>query len=310
MLAFVLSLIPFVYALFSTTVFNLWLTGWAVEFRSEMPPLLVALFPHALDRDAASVSKVTDLPAVLLRDFALVALFAVQHSVMARPAFKRMIVRLGFPVHLERSLYVLASCVVVHLIPVYALSFGPELYSTSGLLRTVIQSLRLFGLLFQLVAMLSFDFFDLLGVKQAWNPEAYKNTLNKKMVRQRAERQGGAIGCSLLALLITHLWSRVLLVCFQSLNTNGLFGYMRHPIMTGFLVILWAAPDMTLGRLYLSALLTGYIMLAVFAFEEPDLRCAFANYSQYSKVVPPFFPHSIHAATLQEIDAAADTKRN
>lgn len=216
MIAFVLSLIPFVGALFSLTTFVMWLTGWNVEFRSEMPAMLVDMFPHALDRDGAVVSKGADLSAVLLRDFALVALFGLQHSIMARPVFKRWIVRLGFPIYLERSLFVLASNIAVYQMPAHAVSFGPQLYSTSGALRNAIQSLRLFGVVFLHVALMSFDMLDLLGVKQAWHPEAYKATLNKKPVSQqgtqaKAERQRERVFSPVCSSLVLCFVSALLL---------------------------------------------------------------------------------------------------
>jgi protein-S-isoprenylcysteine O-methyltransferase Ste14 len=187
-------------------------------------------------------------------DSGLLLLFALQHSVMARPWFKRWWTRV-VPQPAERSTYVLASTLVMVLLmwlwrplphPVWS---APE-----GWPRVVLWTLYLAGWVLVLASTLAIDHFDLFGLRQ--------------VIARARERRYEA----------------------PRFRTPLLYRLVRHPLMVGFLVVFWAASHMSVGRLLFAAASTGYILVGI-RFEERDLSSQLGeSYRQYLKDVPGYVP--------------------
>lgn len=172
------------------------------------------------------------LAEALTVDLALVALFGVQHSVMARPAFKETWTRL-VPRAVERSTYVIVSALALGALIAFWKPMPDVLWEARGGAALTIYAIFGLGAAILVSATFMIDHFDLFGLKQAWHAG-------------RTRRPSSNF--------------RVVL----------LYRLVRHPIMLGFLVMFWAVPRMTLDHLVLSLGLTAYILVALH-FEERDL---------------------------------------
>ena len=195
--------------------------------------------------------------AAVLVDAVLLGLFAGQHSVMARPWFKRWwTARLVAP-SVERSTYVLASNLVVGLLLVAWRPLPATVWHASGGgVRALWWALYLAGWGVTLLSTLQIGHFDLFGLRQVM-----------ARARQRAYAEPG-------------------------FATPGLYRLVRHPLMAGFLIAFWATPDMSVGRLLFALSASGYILVAV-RFEEHDLRRQLGEaYRRYSERVPRFVPRA------------------
>ncbi len=194
------------------------------------------------------------LPALVV-DLALLTLFAVQHSGMARRAFKRWLTRL-VPPAVERSTYVLASSLVLALLfwqwrPLGGFAWRVEDPAARALLWAVFA----LGWLTVLGGTFMISHTHLFGLSQVW-----------ARLRRRPSPQ-------------------------PPFQTRGLYRYLRHPLMTGFLVAFWATPDMSWGHLLFAGASTGYILLATLALEERDLERQLGEpYRRYRREVPAFLP--------------------
>jgi protein-S-isoprenylcysteine O-methyltransferase Ste14 len=207
------------------------------------------LVPKSIDSAAPGPVGVAIAINVLL-----LALFGVQHSVMARPAFKRVWTRI-VPEPIERSTYVLLSCVALAVVmwqwrTIDAVVWDPQQPIVRGLLWTLFAA----GWLMVPAVTLLINHFDLFGLRQVW----------------------------------LHLRKQ----SYESLpfREPGLYRRMRHPLYVGWAIAFWATPTMTVGHLLFAAVLTGYMLLAV-RFEERDLVNHFgAKYIDYRRRVPMFVP--------------------
>jgi protein-S-isoprenylcysteine O-methyltransferase Ste14 len=190
----------------------------------------------------------------LIVNLLLVAAFALQHSVMARPAFKRWWTRV-VPEPIERSTYVLASCLVCWLLmacwqPITAVAW----HVAHPLGRAVLWGLFAAGWLAVPLVSLMIHHFDLFGTRQVW-----------------LHWQGRPY---------TPLAFRVPL----------LYRFVRHPLYLGWALAFWATPAMTLGHLLFASSLTVYMGLAAI-LEERDLVNYFGRqYAEYQQRVPMFMP--------------------
>ena len=190
----------------------------------------------------------------LAADLGLLALFGVQHSLMARPAFKRLLTRL-VPVPVERSTYVLASCLALAALfrfwrplPAVVWDLGPSA------LRLAAWAGFWGGTALVLASTFLINHLDLFGLAQVW-----------ARFRSRPYRE-------------------------PEFRLTALYARVRHPLMLGFLVTFWCAPVMTAGHLLFAAGASGYI-LAGTLLEERDLaRTLGMPYAAYRKAVPRFFP--------------------
>ena len=202
-----------------------------------------------------SIDAPRDAPvaAALLTDLALLALFAVQHSVMARPAFKRLWTRL-VPESAERSTYMLFSCLALGAAMVYWQPVGGVLWDTQApAVRASLFGIYVLGWGILLWATFLLNHFDLFGLRQVW--------LQLVARSYRPLPFGNPI----------------------------LYRYVRHPIYVGWLLTFWAAPTMTVAHLLFALTLSGYILIAI-QFEELDLVAAHPEYEDYRRRVPMLLP--------------------
>ena len=187
-------------------------------------------------------------------DAALLGLFAVQHSLMARPWFKEKWTRV-VPASLERSTYVLFSSLALILLFWQWRPLGGVVWSVEDpLARGVIWALFGFGWGLVLVATFLINHFDLFGLRQVW-----LQLLGRPYTRLR-------------------------------FGTPGPYRMVRHPLYVGWLFAFWMAPTMTLAHLLFAVATTGYILIAI-RLEERDLVHEFgASYESYRRRVPMLIP--------------------
>ncbi len=208
------------------------------------------LVPKTID----SGTEPSILTAVLI-NVVLLSVFALQHSVMARPAFKRWFTSMMSPA-MERSTYVLLSSLALVLIfwqwqPITAIVWEVE----RPMLVYLMYGLFFMGYLIVLLSTFMINHFELFGLKQI-----YDNLKHRPAVHMQ----------------------------FQ---TNYLYKIIRHPIMLGFLIAFWATPVMTVGHLLFAGVTTAYILVAVTYLEERDLKKALGKkYEAYQKDVPMLIP--------------------
>ncbi|HLZ34285.1 MAG TPA: isoprenylcysteine carboxylmethyltransferase family protein [Nitrospira sp.] len=184
----------------------------------------------------------------------LLGLFAVQHSVMARPAFKRWWTRF-IPKPVERSTYVLFSSIALLLLFYSWQPMGGTIWEVRDpILRGTIHGLFAGGWLLILAATFLINHFDLFGMRQVWlylKGEPY-----------------------------TPL----------KFATPGLYRYVRHPLYVGWLLTFWATPMMTAAHLVFAIATSAYILIAI-RWEERDLVDAHGPaYAQYRQEVPMLIP--------------------
>ena len=205
--------------------------------------------PKSIDSGAAGPFA----PALLI-NAALLTLFALQHSGMARPGFKRWWTRF-VPKPIERSTYVLLAS--GSLILLYALwqPMTQVVWSAQApFARALLWAVFAIGWTTVLLSTFMIGHMDLFGLRQVW----------------------------------LHLRDRVRPA--DRFRTPMLYRVVRHPIMLGFLLGFWATPDMSVGHLVFSLATTGYILIAV-QLEERDLMAHFGDvYRQYRQRVPAFVP--------------------
>lgn len=211
--------------------------------------------PVAIDAAGASFSW----RAVAI-DALLIALFAVQHSVMARPGFKGWWTRF-VPSEIERSTYVLASCVVTVLLMAAWQPIGPNVWDVQQpVARGLLWGLFAAGWLMVPIVSLLINHFDLFGTRQVW-----------LRFRGRA---------------YTYLPFR----------TPGIYRFVRHPLYVGWMVAFWATPTLSVGHLLFAGLMSAY-MLAAIPVEERDLIGVHGDqYRRYRARVPALIPRLAPAA--------------
>jgi protein-S-isoprenylcysteine O-methyltransferase Ste14 len=200
-----------------------------------------------------SAPEVPLVPAITV-NASLLILFALQHSLMARPAFKQVWTRI-VPVHLERSIYVLLASLCLMLLMWQWQPIGGVVWSTTNeTVQTVLLVSYLLGWSLVFISTFLINHFDLFGLRQAW---LYAMG---KPYRQLPFR------------------------------IPALYKMVRHPLYLGFLIAFWSTPVMTIAHLLFALLTTGYILTAI-QFEEKDLINEFGNqYSDYKKSVPMILP--------------------
>jgi protein-S-isoprenylcysteine O-methyltransferase Ste14 len=196
-----------------------------------------------------------DLVTSLLINAALLMLFVVQHTIMARPAFKRWWTRL-VPAAIERSIFVaLASLCLITLFWLWR-PMPTVIWDLRDVpaLNITLTGLSLSGYLFAVASSFMVSHFDLFGLRQVW-----------LHFQNRGYRP----------------------IAFRLV---GFYKLVRHPLMVGFLVAFWATPFMTLGHLFFAVMVTGYVLFGTW-IEERDLVAHFGDdYRSYQKTVPGFIP--------------------
>jgi protein-S-isoprenylcysteine O-methyltransferase Ste14 len=204
--------------------------------------------PRSIDSPPSS-----DFITSLIIDVALLMVFAVQHSLMARPMFKRWLTSF-VPEPAERSTYVLVSSLALIALFAYWQPLGGTIWSVDGPAALVLHALCAFGWLLVLVSTFLINHFDLFGLRQVW-------------VDLRGETY-------------THLGFR----------TPGPYRLVRHPLYVGWLFAFWATPTMTAAHLLFAVATTGYILIAI-QLEERDLVDSLGDaYREYRERVPMLIP--------------------
>jgi protein-S-isoprenylcysteine O-methyltransferase Ste14 len=206
--------------------------------------------PKGIDSGAA-----VPLAEALVVNLALLGLFAVQHSVMARRGFKRWWTRI-VPEPVERATFVLAATVVLALLlwqwrPIAA----PIVWSvTDPWARLALQAVFWLGWAILLISTFLLNHFELFGLRQPW-----------------AHWRGQQMPA-------------------PDFRTPVFYQHVRHPLYLGFLLAFWATPTMSAGHLLFAVATTGYILIGIW-FEERDLIAQFGNrYRAYREQVGMLLP--------------------
>ena len=241
------KLIGFLYGLVAYLFFAVTIV-YAIGFVSSL------MVPKTIDSGPAGAP----MEAIII-NLLLMSLFAIQHSVMARPQFKKWWTQF-VPKAVERSTYVLLSSLALMLLfwqwrPIPAVVWQVSNPQMADLLL----GLSLFGWVLVFISTFLINHFELFGLHQVAN-----NLAGKPMPAMR-------------------------------FKTPLLYNLVRHPIYLGFLIFFWATPLMTAGHLLFAAVTTAYIFVGI-ALEERDLVAVFGDeyrrYRQRVAMIVPFLGRS------------------
>ena len=253
------ALIILVYAV-AVYLFFLAVLGYAAGFFAGLG------VPKGIDQGPRAA-----VPVAVAIDLLLLLLFAVQHTVMARPWFKRRWTRI-VPEPAERATFVLAASLVLALLFWLWRPVGGTVWNLSGPGANAVWAVYAVGWALAVSSTFLISHFDLFGLRQAW--------LHARRTRYSP----------------------------PPFTERGLYRRIRHPLMAGFLVVFWSAPAMTAGHLLFAAAATGYVLAGI-AFEEHDLIQSLGEtYAAYRARVPALIPrpsprrHSLGAQRSEEND--------
>ncbi len=221
--------------------------------------------PNSLD----AAPRVPLATAVLV-NCGLLALFALQHSGMARPAFKRQLTRI-MPESMERSTYVLFSNIALILLFVFWQPMGGSIWNVEHpAARSAIYVLFGAGWLLVLYATFLINHFDLFGLRQVW------------------------------------LYFQGRPYTSLKFNEPSLYRVVRHPLYVGWITVVWATPTMTAAHLLFAGVVTTYILIAI-TLEERDLVEVHGEaYVDYRRRTPMLIPR-LRRSPSEE--AATDSQR-
>ncbi len=205
------------------------------------------------------VSRTIDAPpngsvlSAVLIDLALLTIFALQHSLMARQPFKQWLAKL-LPAAAVRSTFVFCSSVALVLVIAFWRPIGGVIWHVEGTLAVVLTAVSAAGWVLVLASTFAIDHFELFGVKPVW-----------RHFQGRAEAA-------------------------EQFRLPKLYRVVRHPLYLGFIIAFWAAPTMTLSHAFFALGTTIYILCAI-RFEERDLVRQFGEkYARYREQVPMIVP--------------------
>ncbi len=214
--------------------------------------------PKSIDTGA----EISPLPAAVV-DLLLIGLFAVQHTIMARPGFKAWWKK-TLPEPMERSTFVLlASGVLLLLFWQWQPMKTTIWHIEPPVMRALLIAVSMAGWALLFVSSFLIDHFDLFGLRQVYLCLRGKEYTPPRFVER------------------------------------SIYKVIRHPLMTGVLLGIWATPTMTLGHLVFAVGLTGYIIIGV-SFEERDLIKTYGDaYEAYRRRTRKFFPFPQSTAISQ-----------
>jgi protein-S-isoprenylcysteine O-methyltransferase Ste14 len=232
-------------ALYSAAVYVIFLATflYAVGFVEGM------VVPKTLDSGVPA-----GVPVSVAIDMAVLGVFALQHSIMARPAFKRAWTRI-VPEAAERSTYVLFASAALALVCWQWRPLPQPVWSVrEPLAASVILGVSWCGWAMLLLSTFLINHFHLFGLTQGFTPLTGRVAPPPKF------------------------------------SIPFLYRWVRHPLYAGFILAFWAAPRMSVGHLLFAGLATGYILVGIW-FEERDLVAQFGErYQRYRESVGMLIP--------------------
>ncbi|MFT4939875.1 MAG: protein-S-isoprenylcysteine O-methyltransferase Ste14 [Paraglaciecola sp.] len=233
---FIYSLVCYVASLFSLTYFIVFASGVYAPISVNTQNTEQALLP------------------ALLINISLIALFGLQHSIMARQRFKQWLFNY-LPESAERATFCLGTSIALVIIVYYWVPMSGEIWNFSGTFSAhFIQAIGAAGWLVLLIASFQLDHFELFGLRQTFTP-----LIGKPMPE-------------------SHF------------RTPGLYKIVRHPIQLGVLLGVWFVPESTLNHLVLAISMTFYIFVGLY-FEEKALIQEFGKtYQDYKQHVAKLLP--------------------
>ncbi len=207
------------------------------------------IVPKSIDSGEAGATTTAIIVNVIL-----LSLFALPHSIMARPAFKKKWTKI-VPEPIERSTYVLQSSLFLILLFWFWQPMKGVIWEVAAQpVAYVFWALFAAGWGLVLLATFLIDHFDLFGLRQPW------------LFWQEKEYES------------------------KPFATPSLYKYMRHPLYLGWFLAFWSTPSMTTGHLLFAVVTTAYILVAI-QLEERDLIDHFGeDYVEYKKTTPMVFP--------------------
>jgi len=214
------------------------------------------IVPRSIDS-----TPVIPMSQALIVNIALLAVFAIQHSVMARPAFKRWWTKF-VPEPAERSTYVLFSSVALIALFVFWQPMGGTIWNIQDPVgRIAMYSVFGFGWALVLVTTFVINHFDLFGLRQVW------------------------------------LYLRGIEYTPLKFKVPGPYRFVRHPLYVGWFCAFWGTPTMTVAHFVFAVMTAAYILVAIY-FEERDLIAHFGQrYVQYRRQVPMLIPRFVKRYT-------------
>ncbi len=203
-----------------------------------------------------SIDAGEEIPLVtaMLINVGLLSLFALQHSIMARPAFKKWFTQYINPA-IERSTYVLLTSLLLLFIYWKWQPMTTIVWETENIASDILMATYFLGWAIVFLSTFMISHFELFGLTQI-----YQNFKDQSLT-------------------------------YPKFQVNWFYKLVRHPLMLGFIIAFWAAPTMTYGRLLFATVTTAYILIAVKYLEEKDLKKLIGKeYDTYQKNVPMIFP--------------------